>query len=175
MRWGIFLVFTLFTLCGESFIAFHFDYVHVFVQLLIGSLALALDVDFPTRELSGEAGILTFLADSQRQLIVRNDYARNLLGFVNGNGYNLGRAQRVSDELRRVFAPFYDIDFFAAQLVNNGLHTHTAVANAGTNGVHGFVLGPNGNLGTVARFAGYGLDFYDAFLNFGNFQFKEAL
>ena len=40
------------------------------------------DVDLPAGELGGQAGVLSLLADRQRQLVGGNDGAGELLGFV---------------------------------------------------------------------------------------------
>src|SRR5579875_3950021 len=42
--------------------------------LFLFELALALDVDSPAREPRGQAGVLPFLADCQRELVIAHDH-----------------------------------------------------------------------------------------------------
>src|SRR5439155_2170198 len=69
--------------------------------LLLGQLGLALDVDAPTGEARGQAGVLALLADRERELVVGNDDVGGAGGLVDADLLHLGRRQRLHDEVDR--------------------------------------------------------------------------
>src|SRR3954451_20276723 len=52
------------------------------VLLLLGELGLGADVHAPARQAGGEPGVLTLAPDGERQLVVRHDHRRLLVGVV---------------------------------------------------------------------------------------------
>src|ERR1700716_2878600 len=61
------------------------------------------DVDPPAGQAGGKPGVLSFLADGEGQLVVRDDDARGLGPLVDDPyGNNLRRRQSIPDEARRV-------------------------------------------------------------------------
>ena len=62
-----------------------------------------------------------------------------------------------------------DVDLLAAQLANDGLHTHALHANACADGVNVFVLGQDGNFGALTSFTGDGANDDGAIVDFRHF------
>src|SRR5699024_3497872 len=74
------------------------------------------DIDLPAGEPGGEAGILPFLADRQRELVVRYDHPRRLGGLIDDlhAGYPR-RGERIGHERGRVLAVIDDVDLLPVQ------------------------------------------------------------
>ena len=101
---------------------FAFGPVLVEVGLLLGQLGLALDVDAPTGQPGGQTGVLPFLADGQRQLVVGHDHLGHAGVLVDAHLLDLGRRQRLHHEVGRVVAEGDDVDLLAPQLVDHHAH-----------------------------------------------------
>ena len=69
----------------------------------------------------------------------------------------------------------HNVDLFATEFVDDLAHTGTAGADAGADRIDVRIVGPHGDLGAVAWFAGTGLDLHDAVGNFGDLELEEAL
>ena len=69
---------------------------------------------------------------------------------------------------------FDDVDLFAAQFTNDGLHAHALHADAGADAVHVAVAALHRNLGAFAGFARASADLYRAVVDFGHFLFEQA-
>ena len=98
-------------------------------------LALALDVDLPAGQLGGEAGVLAFLADGQRQLVVRHDDARGLLRFgdVNADDPRAGlsalamySAGSFDHLMMSIFSVFSSLTTFSTRMPRGPTHEPTA-------------------------------------------------
>src|SRR5215472_6054817 len=143
---------------------------------LAALLFLALDVYVPTDELAGQADVLTFLADGQGKLGVFDDYFELfVLGIGDLHARHLRGAQRFLREGDGFLVIRNNVDFFAAEFADDGLHAHTLHAHARAHGIHMFVTAGHGDLGTLAGFAGGGANLHGAVIDFGHFHFEKAL
>ena len=68
-----------------------------------------------------------------------------------------------------------DVDALALEFVDDVLDADAADADAGADGVEPFLAAVDGDFGAVAGFAGDGFDFDEAFEDFGDFKFEDAL
>src|SRR6185437_2414564 len=132
------------------------------LHLLLDFLPLfffALDVDLPAQQLGGETHVLAFFADGQRKLRVIDDHFKLLFAQVgDGNAADFGWLQRLFGEGCNLVTEFDNVNFFAAQLTDDGLCAHAFHANAGAYRVHIFVAALHGDLGALAGLAGDGAD-----------------
>ena len=149
------------------------------VQRTFGFLTLfflALDVDLPSEQFCGQTHILSALADRQRQLRVIDDHFHLLIFDVHQiHAADLGRAQGVGGKRNRLFGIFNDVNLFAAQLADNGLHAHALHTHASAHRVHIAIAGLDGNLGSLAGFTGTGPDDDRAIVNLRHFLLKQTL
>ena len=99
------------------------------------------------------------------------------MAFGIGNLYtrDLRRAERFLREGDGFFAVRNNVDFFAAQFANDGLHSHALHADTRANGIDVLVATEDRNLGAFARFPRGSADLHGAVVNFGNFHFKQTL
>ena len=88
---------------------------------------------------------------------------------------DVGRLHRVWDQDRQGFVPSNDIDSFAGEFLDDVLDPRATDTDAGTDAIDLVVVAGNGDLRTVAGFAGQRLDFDDPFGDFRNFTFEEPL
>src|SRR5690606_5828983 len=63
----------------------------------------------------------------------------------------------------------------ALELLHHRLHPGAPRADAGAYRIHVGLVGPNGDLGAVSGFPGYGFNLHDAVVDLGHFQLKQAL
>src|SRR5262249_26147068 len=75
------------------------------------------------------------------------------------------RLQRIDDEGRRIRGPWDDVDLFALQFADDGLHARAAHADAGADRVDGAVVGQNRDLGARTGIAGGGIDLDHALID----------
>src|ERR1019366_7036832 len=137
---------------------------------------LALDIDLPAQQFGREAHVLPLLANGERKLgIVDNHFHVMVGGVDNGHPADLGGAEGVGGKLHRVLGKFDDVDFFAAQFADDGLHAHTLHADARAHAVHIAVAAGDGDLGALAGLAGTAADGHRAIVNLRHFLFKETL
>ena len=68
-----------------------------------------------------------------------------------------------------------DVDLFAAQLADDGLHAHALHADAGADRVDILVAAHDGDLGALAGLAGDGADDDGAVVDFGHFGLEQLL
>ena len=90
-------------------------------------------------------------------------------------GKNIRRRKRRRDELGRVVAVLHNVDLLAAELGDDIGNAGASRADARADRVYIRVMAYHRKLGAGARFAGNGLDFDNAVVNFGNLGFKQAL
>ena len=88
-------------------------------------------VELPAGELGGEADVLAEAADRDREVLLVDDDVHAVLLLVDHDRRDLGRRQRVDDELRRVFRVQDDVDALAGELVGHRGHARAAHADAG--------------------------------------------
>ena len=135
---------------------------------------LVLDVDVEAGEAGGEAGVLTLLADGERELVVGND-DRGVAGLgVDDDAGDLGGRQGVGDELARILIPEDDVDALAAQLGHDGAHAAALGADAGAHGVEAVIERGDGDLGADAGVAGDRVDLDAALVDLGHLLLEEA-
>src|SRR5262249_10084294 len=120
-------------------------------------LFFALDINVPANELAREADVLALLADGERKLgILDNHFELVIFGIGDLNTSDFRRAKRLLRERDGFFAVGDDVDLFAAQFADDGLHAHALHAHAGADGVDVFVAAEDGDFGALAGFAGGG-------------------
>ena len=88
---------------------------------------------------------------------------------------DLGRRQRLGDEVGEVLAERDDVDLLAAQLVDDHADTAATGADAGADRVDVVVVAPHGDLGAVPWLAGAGLDLDDAVGDLGHLELEQPL
>ena len=66
-------------------------------------LRLALDVDPPTRQLRGQARVLAFANDGERELVIGHDHERRLRRLLDLDAHDLSRRQRGRGKRRYVW------------------------------------------------------------------------
>src|SRR5262249_27791099 len=104
------------------------------------------DINAPPRQLRGEARVLPFLADRERELPLGHRLQRGVVVLTQLYVQRLHGAEGVGDELRRIGAPLYDIDFLAVQLVDNVVDAAAAHADARADRVDILLTRPDGDL-----------------------------
>src|SRR5271165_5776286 len=135
-----------------------------------------LDVDVPANELAGQTNILALLANGQGELgVLNDDFELVSLGIHDLHASDLRGAESLLRERDRFFAVGNDVDFFAAQFADDGLHAHTLHAYAGADGIDILVTAGHCNFGAFTGFARGKADLHRAVVNFRNFHFEEAL
>ena len=99
----------------------------------LGFFLLGENIDIPAGQLRGEAHVLPAPADRQRQLVVGvgHHHFDPLAVLVDHDLGDFGRRQRVDDKGRDVGRPGNDVDLFALQFIDHGLHARAAHADAG--------------------------------------------
>src|SRR3989440_3366294 len=117
------------------------------------------DVDPPTGQPGGQAGILPLSPDSQGKLIIRYRHPRRPGRRVHHlDAQRLGRRERVADERGRVLRPVDDVDLLAVQFAHHRADPLAHRPDAGALGVRSGLGGPYGDLRPVSGFAGDGGD-----------------
>src|SRR5208337_3760385 len=147
------------------------------LHLLLDLLALllfALDVDLPAQQLGGQAHVLALLADGQGEVrVVDDDFELLFSQIGDGDAADFGRLQGLFGEGGDLFRVLDDIDFFAAQFADDGLHAHALHAHAGADGVNVLVAALDGDLGALAGLAGDGADDHGAVIDLRDLRLKE--
>src|SRR5207248_7343997 len=113
------------------------------------------------------------LADRQAELIFVDDHGGAAELEAEGDLGDLGGLEGVLDQDLGGFVPADDVDFLAAQFVNDVLDAAAADADARADGVDFTVDGGDGDLGAVSGLAGQGFDLDRAFADFRDFAFKQ--
>ena len=129
-------------------------------------IGLGHDVDVPAGKLGGQPDVLAPAADGEALLIVGDHHFDAVGVLVEHHLGHLGRGQGVDDEGGGIRGPLDDVDLFALQLADDGLHPGPPHADARANGVDARIVGQDGDLGARSRVPGHGLDFYDAVVDF---------
>ena len=92
-------------------------------------------------------------ADGNGLLVLGSFDSGNFGFFVNFNYQAGSRRQGGADKFNRIIRIFNDIDFFAAELVDDGLDADAFLADAGADGINAFFVAFDGNFGAAAGFA----------------------
>ena len=85
------------------------------------------------------------------------------------------RAQRLLRESNGLFVVRNDVDLFAAQFANDGLHAHTLHADAGANRIHILVATQHRNFRALACLTSRRTNLYRTIINFRHFHLKQPL
>src|SRR3954454_13143666 len=101
------------------------------VLLLLGELGLGPDAHAPAGEPRGEPRVLALAPDGQRELVVRHDHRRLLVGVVHQDLAHAGGAEGLGDEAGGLVVVGDDVDLLAAQLGHDHPHARAARAHAG--------------------------------------------
>src|SRR5207302_5544801 len=139
-------------------------------------LFLTLDIDVPADQFAGEPNILAFFADGQRELRIFDDDFKVVIFRVDDlDARHFCRAQRFLREGHNVFRKRNDIDFFAAQFADDGLHAHALHAHAGAHWIDVFIAAEYGDFGALTRFARRGPNLHRAVVDLRDLHFEQAL
>src|SRR5262249_48055382 len=84
------------------------------------------------------------------------------------DAHHLGRAERLSDELERVFTVLHEVDLLVEDIVADGCDADAACSDAAPYRVELGQFAAYRNLGAVAGVAGDGHDLDVAFADFGD-------
>src|ERR1035438_101806 len=142
---------------------------------LLALLLFALDVHLPPKQLGRQADVLALFADGQRELRIVHDHFHVLFERVDdGHAADLRRAQCVRGERHRILRVFDDVDLFAAQLADDGLHAHAFHAHASAHAIHVAVAALHRDLGALAGVPRAPLDGHGAVVNLRNFLLEQA-
>ena len=134
---------------------------------------LRLDVHLPAGQLGGQPRVLAPLADGQRKLVLADRDFDPLAGFIHLEGLELGRGQRVGDEVLDVRVPADDVHLLVVQFPHDVLDPLAAQAHAGAHRVHLLVAGPDRQLGPETRLPGDALDFNRAVVDFRHLELEQ--
>src|SRR2546428_262773 len=119
-------------------------------------------------------GVLTLLADRQRQLLVLDDDFHHALAVVDDrHALHFRGTERVGDEGDRIFRPFDDVDFFATELADDRLDTRTLHADARANRIDVALARVDGDLRAIARFAHRAANHHRAVVNLGHLLLEQ--
>src|SRR5262249_9686030 len=80
----------------------------------------------------------------------------------------------MSGEDYGIFGVFDDVDFFAAQFANDGLHAHAFHADARTHAVHVAVAALHRDLGAFAGLARAAADLHRTVVDLGYFLLEQT-
>ncbi len=91
----------------------------------------------------------------------------------NGDAGDFGGAKCLRDVLDRIFGEFDDVDLFAAQLTNDGLHAHALHSHACTDAIDVAIAAKDRNFRALTSFPSARFDRDRVVVNLRNFLFKE--
>ena len=141
--------------------------------LLLLRLLDAHQVEVPAGELRGEAHVLAVAPDRDREVLLVDDDVHAVLLLVDDDRADLGRRERIDDELRRIGRPQDDVDALAGELVGHRRHARAAHADAGADRIEARVVRLDGDLRAHAGIARRGLDLEHAFLDLRHFELEQ--
>ena len=134
---------------------------------------MALDIDFPAAKSCCQSYVLTFFADSQRKLIIRDYYCRRFFFLVDQYFFYLCRAENVLNQDVRIIIPCRDVDLFSEKFIDDILDTASACADTRSYRIHILIFCVHGDRRSGTSLSGNALDLYRAVFDFRHFQFKE--
>ena len=131
-------------------------------------------VDLPTRELGGEANVLAAAADRHCQILFVDDDIHAVTLLIDHDARDLGRRERVDDQLRGILREQNDVDALAGKLVGDRGHARAAHANTRSLRIEPRIVGLDRDLRAHAGIAGGGLDLDQALFDFRNFKLEQT-
>ena len=137
------------------------------------NLALGVDVDLPTAELTRKPHVLSAAADRLAELIVGHDQLHGEGLLVDEDLRNLGRLNGIAHKTRRIFAVGHDVDFLAAQFLDDRLDAGALHTDAGADRIDVGIAAGNRDLRPAAGLAGGCFDTNDALVDFGNLHLEQ--
>ncbi len=123
---------------------------------------------------AAETHVLAFLADGEAELVFIDHHGGSAELKAQRNLNHLGRLERVGNQQLAGFVPADDVDFLAAQFIDDVADPRTTYPHAGSDRVDLVVRAGHRNLGAVARLTSHRANFDDAFGDLGDFNFKQA-
>ena len=141
----------------------------------LGDRHVAPDVDPPAGQAGREPGVLALAADGQREHPLGDGDAGDPVLLVDVDRDDLGRAQGVGHEDRRVVAPRDDVDLLAGQLRDDGLDARAALADGRADRVEPLLARRDRDLRAAARLAGDRLDLDRPAVDLGDLELEQAL
>ena len=112
--------------------------------------------------------------DRLAQIFLIHRDVDNLVLFVQGNGTNQGRLQRVSHKLIGVITPANDVDLLIVELAHDVLHPRPAQAHTGTHRIHLLVVAVDCHLRPVAGFPGNAPNLHRVIGNLTHLRLEET-
>ena len=107
------------------------------LQLQLMLLRGGLDVDLIASQLGSQLGILSPVADGKGELICWYEHAaQSFFRIDDGNAFHRCRSKGSCNKFFRIFAVWNDVDFFAAQRLDNGINSSMLRADTGTDWVN---------------------------------------
>ncbi len=132
------------------------------------------DVQVPAGQLGCQAHVLATASNRQAELVVRNDQLHGHIVLVDEHLGDLGRADGVGDEARRVFDVRHDVNLLTVEFLHNRLHTRTAHADTRADRIDVTVTAVDRHFGAHARLASHGDDTHDILVNLRNFVLEQV-
>ena len=129
----------------------------------------------PASQAGSKTCVLALFANGKRELVVGNDDAGVVLLLVNQHAGDLSRGQCVGNVDGGIGIPQNDVHALTAKLTHDSAHAAALGANAGAHGIQAIVQGVDGDLGSLARLAGDGLDLNGALVDLGHLLLEETL
>src|ERR1035437_8954838 len=136
--------------------------------------SVRMDVDTPAGQLGGESGVLTFLADCQRQLVVGNDHlGRTRFRVDDLDGVDPRRRERRRPKGAGILREVHNVDLLTVQLSRYRPDPRPHRTDAGPLRVDTGDLGMHGDLGPVPCLAGQCPDLDSTVRNLGNLELEQ--
>ena len=137
-----------------------FDDFFVAVQIIfvaearrILRLRFTLDINLVSGKSCSQPRILSFPADRKRKLIIRYNDLRALFLGICKNRNDLGRRQRVLNQVAGVLIPGNDINLLAAKLLDNRIDAAAVETDAGADRINAGICARDSDLGSSAGFS----------------------
>ena len=131
-------------------------------------------VDAPAGQATGQAGVVTFSADGEREIFRVDQSADTAIGFVDFDLTQFGGFEGFDDQFMNIGGPAEKIDLFVVELSHNIFHAGTANADAGADGIDFFHVRPNGDLRAETGFTGEGFNLHRAIVQLIDFEGEET-
>ena len=136
-----------------------------------------LDVDAPTSQLGGQAGVLPIAANRQAQLVFlhyNGSRAARIRPLGEKHPIDACRADGLGNINYRIGIPLDNVDFLVVQFLDDGLNTDAFDAHTSAHGVNAGLGSHNGHFGALSRLAGNGADLDDAMIDLRNFILQQT-
>ena len=130
-------------------------------------------VDLPAGQLGGEPHVLSAAADRHGEILLVDDDVHRVLLLVDEDAGDLGRRERVDDELGRIVGVQDDVDALACELVGHRGHARAAHADAGSLRIEARIVRLHRDLGPDPGIARRGPDLDQSLLDFRHLQLEQ--